>query len=134
MRVSFLFALFSLAIDSSRKWLNRMIQTETPSVRYVRRLRTQPAKFTNGHEESRRTTMGRLEDPNFRYIPKAESEKPGYLEKRMKVYRELVRAESERLHPEPQKAGDGRGADQKVLGKPDNGLQGHKLSVVRGKA
>jgi hypothetical protein len=78
--------------------------------------------------------MGRLEDPNFRYIPKAESEKPGYLEKRMKVYRELVRAESERLHPEPQKAGDGRGVDQKVLGKPNNGLQGHKLAVIRGKA
>jgi hypothetical protein len=77
--------------------------------------------------------MGRLEDPNFRYIPKAESEKPGYLEKRMKVYRELVRAESERLHPEPQK-GDGRGDHAKVPNKPNNGLQGHKLAVIRGKA
>jgi len=77
--------------------------------------------------------MGRLEDPNFRYIPKAESEKPGYLERRMKVYREMVRAEVERLHPEPQK-GDGKGDHAKVLSKPDNGLQGHKLSVVRGKA
>ena len=76
--------------------------------------------------------MGRLEDPNFRYIPKAESEKPGYLEKRMKVYREMVRAEVERLHPEPQK-GDGKGDHGKVSGKPDNGLQGHKLAVVRGK-
>lgn len=78
--------------------------------------------------------MGRLEDPNFRYIPKAESEKPGYLKKRMKVYRELVRAESERLHPDPQKGGDSRGVDQKVPGKSDNGVQGHKLAVVRGKA
>ena len=78
--------------------------------------------------------MGRLEDPNFRYIPKAESEKPGYLQKRMKVYRELVRAESERLHPEPQKAGDGGRDHAKVPSKPNNCLQGHKLSVVRGKA
>jgi hypothetical protein len=111
-----------------------MTQTETPSVRYVRRLRTQPAKFTSGQEELRRMTMGRLEDPNFRYIPKAESEKPGYLGKRMKVYRELVRAESERLHPDPQKGGDSRGVDQKVPGKSDHGVQGHKLAVVRGKA
>ncbi len=78
--------------------------------------------------------MGRLEDPSFKYTSKAESEKPGYLERKMKVYRELVRAESQRLHPEPQKTGDGRGDHAKVPSKPDNGLQGHKLSVVRGKA
>lgn len=39
--------------------------------------------------------MGRLEDPNFKYITKAESDKPGYLERRMKLYREMVKKESE---------------------------------------
>lgn len=77
--------------------------------------------------------MGRLEDPNFRYISKAESEKPGYLERRMRIYKEMVRAEGERIRSQPQK-GDGKGDHAKVSGKPDNGLQGHKLAVVRGKA
>ncbi len=32
------------------------------------------------------------------------------------------------------KAGDGRGDDQNDPSKPNNGLQGHKLAVIRGKA
>jgi len=90
--------------------------------------------YIGGLEESRRTTMGRLEDPNFRYIPKAESEKPGYLERRMKIYRELVRAESQGLPASSQKSDNGAGDHGKVPRKPDNGLQGNKLAVVRGKA
>ena len=78
--------------------------------------------------------MGRLEDPNFRYIPKAESEKPGYLERRMKIYRELVRAESQGLPASSQKSDNGAGDYAKVSRKSDNGLQGNKLAVVRGKA
>ena len=78
--------------------------------------------------------MGRLEDPNFRYIPKAESEKPGYLERRMKIYRELVRAENQRLHTESQKTSNSRGAHQKIHGESDNSLQSNKLAVIRGKA
>ena len=78
--------------------------------------------------------MGRLEDPNFRYIPKAESEKPGYLERRMKVYKEMVRAENQGLHPLSQKSDNGAGDHGKVSSKPDNCLQGNKLAVVRGKA
>ena len=78
--------------------------------------------------------MGRLEDPNFRYIPKAESEKPGYLERRMKIYRELVRAESQGLPASSQKSDNGAGDYGKVSRKPDNNLQGNKLAVVRGKA
>ena len=78
--------------------------------------------------------MGRLEDPNFRYIPKAESEKPGYLERRMKIYREMVRAESQGLPALSQKSDNGSGDHGKVSSKPDNCLQGNKLAVVRGKA
>jgi hypothetical protein len=79
-------------------------------------------------------TMGRLEDPNFRYIPKAESEKPGYLERRMKIYKEMVRAESQGIPASSQKSDNGAGNNGQVSGKPDHGLQGHKLSVIRGKA
>ena len=78
--------------------------------------------------------MGRLEDPNFRYIPKAESEKPGYLERRMKIYKEMVRAESQGLPASSQKSDNCAGNNGQVSSKPDHGLQGHKLSVVRGKA
>ena len=78
--------------------------------------------------------MGRLEDPNFRYIPKAESEKPGYLERRMKIYREMVRAENQGLPALSQKSDNGAGDNRQVSRKPDNGLQSHKLAVVRGKA
>ena len=78
--------------------------------------------------------MGRLEDPNFKYISKAESEKPGYLERRMKIYRELVRAESQGLPALSQKSDNGAGNNGQVYRKPDNGLQGNKLAVVRGKA
>jgi len=78
--------------------------------------------------------MGRLEDPSFNYIPKAESEKPGYLQRRMKLYKEMVRAESQGLPASSQKSDNGAGNNGQVSGKPDNGLQGHKLSIVRGKA
>ena len=78
--------------------------------------------------------MGKLEDPNFRYIPKAESEKPGYLERRMKIYKEMVRAESQGIPALSQKSDNGTGNNGQVSSKPDHGLQGHKLSVVRGKA
>ena len=79
--------------------------------------------------------MGRIEDPNFRYIPKAESEKPGYLERRMKIYKEMIKHEqSQGIPASSQKSDNGAGNNGQVSGKPDHGLQGHKLSVVRGKA
>ena len=78
--------------------------------------------------------MGRLEDPNFRYIPKAESEKPGYLERRMKIYKEMVRAESQGIPALSQKSDNGTGNNGQVSDKSEHRLQGHKLSVVRGKA
>jgi len=78
--------------------------------------------------------MGKLEDPNFRYIPKAESEKPGYLERRMKIYKEMVRAESQGIPALSQKSDNCAGNNGQVSGKPEHRLQGHKLSVIRGKA
>jgi len=76
--------------------------------------------------------MGRILDPDWRqfeYVPAAKTD----LKTSMERYKEMVRGESQRLHPEPQKAGDGRGVDQKVPSKPNNCLQGHKLVVIRGK-
>ena len=79
--------------------------------------------------------MGRLEDPNFRYIPKAESEKPGYLERRMRIYREMIKHEQSQGIPAlSQKSDNGAGDHRQVSSKSDNGLQSHKLAVVRGKA
>ena len=38
--------------------------------------------------------MGRLEDPNFKYISEEDSKKPGYLAQRMKLYKQMVEKES----------------------------------------
>jgi hypothetical protein len=134
MKVNTLFALFNWVIGFSTRWLGHTTQIETPSRRFVRRLKLAPVQSTHGSGEYRRTTMGRLEDPNFRYISKAESQKPGYLERRMKIYRELVRAESQGLPASSQKSDNGAGDHAKVSRKSDNNLQSNKLAVVRGKA
>ena len=78
--------------------------------------------------------MGKIEDPNWRYRRVEETQKPGYLERRMKVYKEMVRAESQGLPALSQKSDNGAGDHGKVSSKPDDGLQGNKLAVVRGKA
>lgn len=79
-------------------------------------------------------TMGKLEDPNFKYIPKSESEKPGYLERRMKIYKEMVKNESVRaIHPQSKKSNNP--ADHGSLsGQPDHRVQGRQLAVVARKA
>lgn len=47
--------------------------------------------------------MRRLDDPSFRYYTKAESEQPGYLEKRMELYKKMVGNEQDReIHSQPQ--------------------------------
>jgi hypothetical protein len=134
MKVNTLFALFNWVIGCSTKWLSHTTQIETPSRRFVRKLKPAPVQFIRGQGESKEMTMGRLEDPNFRYIPKAESEKPGYLERRMKIYREMVRGENQRVRPLSQKSDKGAGNNGQIPSKPDNCLQGTKLAVVRGKA
>lgn len=133
MRVNTLFALFSWAIGFSTRWLGHTTQIETPSRRFVRKSKPALVQSTRGSEELR-TTMGKLEDPNFRYIPKAESEKPGYLERRMKIYKEMVRAESQGIPALSQKSDNGAGNNGQVSDKSEHRLQGHKLSIIRGKA
>lgn len=91
-------------------------------------------KSTSGPGGFRVMTMGKLEDPNFKYIPKSESEKPGYLERRMKIYKEMVKNESVRaIHPQSKKSHDQ--ADHGSLsGQPDHRVQGRQLAVVARKA
>lgn len=78
--------------------------------------------------------MGKLEDPSFKYIPKSESEKPGYLERRMKIYKEMVKNESVRaVHPQSKK-GDDKADHGSLSGQPGNRVQGRQLAVVARKA
>lgn len=133
MRVNMLLRYLGLALSCSARWLKHTTQIETPSLRYVKRSKMRATACIGGSEESR-TTMGKLEDPNFRYIPKAESEKPGYLERRMKIYKEMVRAESQGIPALSQKSDNGAGNNGQVSDKSEHRLQSHKLSVVRGKA
>ena len=78
--------------------------------------------------------MGRIEDRNFEYIPESESNKPGYLEKRMKLYKKMVENEKRNstIHS-VEKTDNSRGDHGQVPSGQDNGLQGTKLAVVRGK-
>jgi len=78
--------------------------------------------------------MGRIEDPNWRYRKVEETQKPGYLERRMKIYKEMVRAENQGVSAISQKSDNGAGHYGQVSSKPDNGIQGRKLVAVRGKA
>lgn len=131
MRLNTLQRLFALVLDYSTRWRVALIPTEMPSRRYVRRLRPVPTPSKPGRGEM---TMGKLEDPNFRYIPKSESEKPGYLERRMKIYKEMVKNESVRaIHPQSKK-GDDKADHGSLSGEPSNGLQSRKLAVVARKA
>lgn len=78
--------------------------------------------------------MGKLEDPNFRYHTKAESEQPGYLEKRMELYKKMVLHEqggeiySEQKDRSFQQRHHGAFSGEQVNGKPDS-----PLFVVGGK-
>ena len=78
--------------------------------------------------------MGRIEDRNFEYIPESESNKPGYLEKRMKLYKKMVENEKRNstIHS-VEKTDNSRGNHGQVPSGQDNGLQSTKLAVVRGK-
>jgi hypothetical protein len=133
MRANTLFGLFSWAIVYSMKWLSLMTQIETPSVRYVRRLRTQPMKSTNGPMGLKeRKSMGRILDPDwnqFNYVPAAKTD----LRVSMERYKEMVRGEGKRIRPAAQEAGDAARVDGQISNQPEYGLQGRKLAVIRGK-
>jgi len=133
MRVNLLPALFNWAIGFSTRWLIRITQIETPSVRYVRRLRTQPVRSTNGPTALKgKKSMGRILDPDWRqfdYVPAAKTD----LRVSMEKYKEKVLAENQRLRSEPETSGDSRGHHGQVSSEPNNGLQRHKLVGIRGK-
>jgi hypothetical protein len=78
--------------------------------------------------------MGRIEDRNFEYIPESESSKPGYLEKRMKLYKKMVENEKRNstIHSVEKTDNDKRNHGQ-VSSEPDDSVQGRKLAVIRGK-
>ena len=91
-----MWSAFYGVVENFKKKLPKLsIPTETPSQRYVNKLKTRRTKSTNGQTESR-MKMGRLEDPNFEYVSSAESNKPGYLEKRMAIYKEMIESEQNR--------------------------------------
>ena len=77
--------------------------------------------------------MGRILDPDWRqfdYVPAAKTD----LRVSMEKYKEKVLAENQGVSAISQKSDNGAGHYGQVSGKPDHGLQGHKLSVIRGKA
>jgi len=64
--------------------------------------------------------MGRLEDPNFKYISEEDSKEPGYLARRMHLYRQMVEKErngvssSRTVHTGTKEASNGK-TDRGVL-------------------
>jgi len=75
--------------------------------------------------------MGRILDPDwsqFKYVPAAKTD----LKESMERYKRMVNGEDKKLHHVP-KAGDAGGHHGQVSGQQDNGIQGRKLAVVRGK-
>jgi hypothetical protein len=130
MNLNTLQDLFASLIGFNTKWQNRISQTETPSRRYVRRLKTQHTKSISGHAAY---IPSKINDPNFKYFSAAESAKTGYLENRMKFYKEMVKNESDgRICDGKEVGGKREGLTGEVSGSPKHGLQGSKLSVVGG--
>ena len=133
MRVNLLPALFNWAIGFSTRWLIRITQIETPSVRYVRRLRTQPMKSTNGPTGLKgKPSMGRILDPDwrqFQYVPAAKTD----LKASMERYKEMVRGEGQGVRPAEKKTRDATRVDGQVSNQPEHSLQGSKFAVIRGK-
>ena len=133
MRVNLLPALFNWAIGFSTRWLIRITQIETPSVRYVRRLRTQPVRSTSGPTALKgKKSMGRILDPDwrqFQYVPAAKTD----LKASMERYKEMVRGEGQGVRPAEKKTRDATRVDGQVSNQPEHSLQGSKFAVIRGK-
>ena len=132
MRQIMQFALSSLGLAFSTKWRDLMIQTETPSLRYVRKSNRQPLQSMGGPEGLKASqSMGRILDPDwsqFKYVPAAKTD----LKESMERYKRMVSGENKKLH-HVQKTGDLGGGHGQVSGKQDDSVQGRKLAVIRGK-
>ena len=127
------FVLSGLGIAFSTRWLDLMTQTETPSRRYVRRLKTQPMKSTSGFEASKEKTMGRLLDPDwsqFSYVPAAKTD----LKESMERYRRMVRGEGKAVCNQPQDTRVDSTDHAQVSCEPVLRLQSRKLAVIRRKS
>jgi hypothetical protein len=129
MRQIMQFVLSGLGIAFSTKWLDLMTQTETPSRRYVRRLKTQPTKSTSGSEALKEKTMGRLLDPDwsqFSYVPAAKTD----LKESMERYRRMVRGEGQGLHHQAKDTRVDSTNHAQVSSEPILRLQSRKLAVI----
>jgi len=126
------FVLSGLGIAFSTRWLDLMTQTETPSRRYVRRLRTQHTKSISGQEALKeRKSMGRILDPDwskFEYVPAAKTD----LKESMERYKRMVSGENQELHT-VKKDGDTTRNNGQVHGEQNDSGQRHKLVAIRRK-
>jgi len=132
MRQIMQFVLSGLGIAFSTRWLDLMTQTETPSRRYVRRLRTQHTKSISGQEALKeRKSMGRILDPDwskFEYVPAAKTD----LKESMERYKRMVSGENQELHT-VKKDGDTTRNNGQVHGEQNDSGQRHKLVAIRRK-
>ena len=78
--------------------------------------------------------MGKLEDPNFLYVNSTESNKPGYLERRMEIYKEMVKHEQGRaIHPKQEDRSIGQRYHGAFLGEQEHSKPNTQFFVVGGK-
>jgi hypothetical protein len=132
MRQIMQFVLSSLGLAFSTRWRDLMTPTETPSLRYVRRLRTQHTKSTSGPEGLKeKKSMGRILDPDwsqFQYVPAAKTD----LRESMERYKRMVSGENQELHT-VEKDGDTTRNNGQVHGEQNDSGQRHKLVAIRRK-
>lgn len=132
MNLNTLHDLFASLTGFSTKWQTRITPTETPSRRYVRKLKTRHTKSTNGYT-TYTGNPSKISDPNFKYVNAAESAKTGYLENRMKIYKEMVKHESNgTVCDGTQVSGNRETVTGKVSSRAKHRLQSSKLAVVGG--
>ena len=132
MNLNTLHDLFASLTGFNTKWRTATSPTETPSRRYVRRLKTQHTKSISGHAAY---IPSKINDPNFKYFSAAESAKTGYLENRMKFYKEMVKNESNGTVCDGTEVGGNRETvTGKVSSRAKHRLQSSKLAVVGGKS
>ena len=75
--------------------------------------------------------MNKLDNPRFRYYTKAESEQPGYLEKRMEFYKEMVKHEQDRtIYQGPQDSGVLQGHHGSFYGQQNHSKPNAQFFVV----
>lgn len=131
MNLNTLHDLFASLTGFSTKWRTVTSPTETPSRRYVRKLKTQHTKSISGREAS---IPSKIDDPKFKYVNAAESAKTGYLEKRMKIYMEMVKNESNgKVCDGTQISSNGKGLTKPVFSVTKHRVQSSKLVAVGGK-